>query len=222
MGIYIFLIIIPILLGLWAQSRVSNTYNKYSQVGSRSGITGRDAAEYVMRRFGISDVEIVPIRGKLTDHYNPQTKKLALSRDNYYGNSLAAVGVAAHEAGHAIQHAVGYKALQMRMALVPITQFASQLLPIVMIGGFLFGILGLVKLGVLVYLILTVFQLITLPVEFDASARAKKELVGLGIVTDQELVGVKRTLDAAGLTYVAAFVASLANLLYLLLLSRDD
>lgn len=222
MGIYIFLIIIPILLGLWAQSKVSSTYNKYSQVGSRSGITGRDAAEYVMRRFGINDVEIVPIRGKLTDHYNPQTKKLALSRDNYYGNSLAAVGVAAHEAGHAIQHAVGYKALQMRMALVPITQFASQLLPIVMIGGFLFGILGLVKLGVLVYLILTVFQLITLPVEFDASARAKKELVGLGIVTDQELVGVKRTLDAAGLTYVAAFVASLANLLYLLLLSRDD
>ena len=222
MGIYIFLIIIPILLGLWAQSRVSSTYNKYSQVGSRSGITGRDAAEYVMRRFGINDVEIVPIRGKLTDHYNPQTKKLALSRDNYYGNSLAAVGVAAHEAGHAIQHAVGYKALQMRMALVPITQFASQLLPIVMIGGFLFGILGLVKLGVFVYLILTVFQLITLPVEFDASARAKKELVGLGIVTDEELVGVKRTLDAAGLTYVAAFVASLANLLYLLLLSRDD
>jgi len=222
MGVYILLIGIPMLLGLWAQSKVSSTYNKYSQVGSRSGITGRDAAEYVMRRFGINDVKIVPIRGKLSDHYNPMTKQLALSRDNYYGNSLAAVGVAAHEAGHAIQHAVGYKALQWRMSLVPITQIASQLLPLVMIGGFIFGILGLVKLGVAVYMILTLFQLITLPVEFDASARAKKELVGLGIVTDDELVGVKKTLDAAGLTYVAAFVASLGNLMYLLMLSRDD
>lgn len=222
MGLYILLIIIPLLLGLWAQAKVSGTYNKYSQVSSRSGITGREAAAYVMRRFGISDVDIVPIRGKLTDHYNPLTKQLALSKDNYYGTSLAALGVAAHEAGHAIQHAVGYKALQLRMSLVPITQIASQMLPFVMIGGFIFGILGLVKLGVAVYLILTVFQLITLPVEFDASARAKKELVGLGIVSDDEMVGVKRTLDAAGLTYVAAFVASLGNLLYLLMLTRDE
>ena len=222
MGLYILLIIIPLLLGLWAQAKVSGTYNKYSQVPSRSGITGREAAAYVMRRFGIDDVEIVAIRGKLTDHYNPMTRKLALSKDNYYGTSLAALGVAAHEAGHAIQHAVGYKALQWRMSLVPVTQIASQMLPFVMIGGFLFGIMGLVKLGVAVYLILTLFQLITLPVEFDASARAKKELAGLGIVGEEELVGVRRTLDAAGLTYVAAFVASLGNLLYLLMLTRDE
>lgn len=222
MGLYILLIIIPLLLGLWAQAKVSGTYNKYSQVPSRSGITGREAAAYVMRRFGIDDVEIVAIRGKLTDHYNPMTRKLALSKDNYYGTSLAALGVAAHEAGHAIQHAVGYKALQWRMSLVPVTQIASQMLPFVMIGGFLFGIMGLVKLGVAVYLILTLFQLITLPVEFDASARAKKELAGLGIVAEDELVGVRRTLDAAGLTYVAAFVASLGNLLYLLMLTRDE
>ncbi len=222
MGLYILLIIIPLLLGLWAQAKVSGTYNKYSQVPSRSGITGREAAAYVMRRFGIDDVEIVAIRGKLTDHYNPMTRQLALSKDNYYGTSLAALGVAAHEAGHAIQHAVGYKALQWRMSLVPVTQIASQMLPFVMIGGFLFGIMGLVKLGVAVYLILTLFQLITLPVEFDASARAKKELAGLGIVGEEELVGVRRTLDAAGLTYVAAFVASLGNLLYLLMLTRDE
>jgi len=222
MGLYLVLIIVPFILGIWAQSKVTGTYNKYSQIRSRSGMTGRDAAEYVMRRFGISDVEIVPIRGTLTDHYNPMTKQLGLSRDNYYGTSLAALGVSAHEAGHAIQHAVGYKALQMRMSLIPITQFASQLLPIVMIGGFFFGILGLVKLGVLVYLILTAFQLITLPVEFDASNRAKKELVGLGIIGDDELVGVRHTLDAAGLTYVAAFISSLGNLIYLFLLSRDD
>jgi uncharacterized protein len=221
MGLYIILIGIPLLLGIWAQAKVSGTYNKYAQVGSRSGITGRDAAAYVLRRFGISDVEIVPVRGKLTDHYNPMNKQLALSQDNFYGTSLAALGVAAHEAGHAIQHAVGYKALQLRMTLVPITQLASQMLPFIMIGGFLFGIFGLVKLGVLVYLVLTVFQLITLPVEFDASDRAKKELVGLGIITDAELVGVRKTLDAAALTYVAAFVASLGNLIYLFLISRD-
>jgi len=219
---FLLLIVIPMILGLWAQMRVSGTYRKYSEVPSRSGITGREAAAYVLRRFGITDVEIVPIRGMLSDHYNPATKQLALSQQNYRGTSLAALGVAAHEAGHAIQHAVGYKALQLRMALVPITSFSSRLLPFVIIGGFLFGILGLVKLGILIYLILTVFQLVTLPVEFDASRRAKKELAGLGIVTDDELVGVNRTLDAAGLTYVAAFVASLGNLLYLLALTRDE
>ncbi|MCG8526465.1 MAG: zinc metallopeptidase [Opitutales bacterium] len=219
---YIYFIIIPFVLGLWAQMRVSGTYRKYSEIGARSGITGKEAAAYVMRRFGITDVEIIAIRGMLSDHYNPATKQLALSEQNYYGTSLAALGVAAHEAGHAIQHAVGYKALQLRMALVPITSFSTKLLPFVLIGGFLFGMLGLIKLGIFVYLVLTVFQLVTLPVEFDASRRAKKELAGLGIVTSDELVGVNKTLDAAGLTYVAAFVASLGNLLYLLALTRDE
>ena len=219
---YIYFIIIPFVLGLWAQMRVSGTYRKYSEIGARSGITGKEAAAYVMRRFGITDVEIIAIRGMLSDHYNPATKQLALSEQNYYGTSLAALGVAAHEAGHAIQHAVGYKALQLRMALVPITSFSTKLLPFVLIGGFLFGMLGLIKLGIFVYLVLTVFQLVTLPVEFDASRRAKKELAGLGIVTSGELVGVNKTLDAAGLTYVAAFVASLGNLLYLLALTRDE
>jgi uncharacterized protein len=219
---YILFIIIPLVLGLWAQMRVSGTYQRYSQARSRSGITGKEAAEYVLRRSGVRGVSIVPIRGTLTDHYNPANRQLALSEANFYGSSLAALGVAAHEAGHAIQHAAGYQALKLRMALVPITQFSSKLLPFVIIGGFLFGMMGLIKLGVLVYLILTVFQLVTLPVEFDASKRAKAELVGLGIVTQEELVGVNRTLDAAALTYVASFVASLGNLLYLLQLSRDE
>ncbi len=218
---FILFIIIPIILGLWAQGKVSGTYGKYSQVGSRSGITGREAAEYMLRRFGISDVSIKPIKGMLSDHYNPTTKELALSEKNYYGKSQAALGVAAHEAGHAIQHAVGYKALNFRMALVPITSFASQLLPFVLIGGFIFQITGLIQLGIFVYLILTLFQLVTLPVEFDASKRAKVELVNLGILQNDEMVGVNKTLDAAALTYVAAFVASLGNLLYLLMISRD-
>ena len=205
---------------MWAQAKVSITYNKYSQVNSRSRITGREAAAYVMRSAGIDDVNIVAIRGHLTDHYDPVHKRLALSEENYRGTSLAALGVAAHEAGHAIQHKVGYKALQFRMALIPITNFASRLLPFVIIGGFFFGILGLIKLGIFVYLVLTVFQLVTLPVEFDASRRAKAQLPNLGIVDPSEIPGVSKTLDAAGFTYVAAFIASLGNLLYLFALSR--
>ena len=217
---FLLFIIIPIIIGMWAQAKVSSTYNKYSQVNSRSRITGREAAAYVMRSAGINDVNIVAIRGHLTDHYDPVHKRLALSEENYRGTSLAALGVAAHEAGHAIQHKVGYKALQFRMALIPITNFASRLLPFVIIGGFFFGILGLIKLGIFVYLVLTVFQLVTLPVEFDASRRAKAQLPNLGIVDSSEIPGVSKTLDAAGFTYVAAFIASLGNLLYLFALSR--
>lgn len=215
---FILLIIVPLLVGLWAQMKVKGAYNRYAQVASRGRITGREAAEAVMRSAGIDDVEIVECHGTLTDHYDPTHKRLALSRDNYRGSSLAALGVAAHEAGHAIQHKQQYAPLNLRMALVPITGFASQLLPIVMFGGFFFGGFGpvLLNLGILVYLVLTVFQLVTLPVEFDASKRAKAQLVGLGIVESDEMEGVTKTLDAAAFTYVAAFVSSLGWLLYLL------
>ena len=220
---YLFLILIvpTIILGIWAQMHVTSIYKKWSQVASRGRITGAEAASAVMRKAGINDVEIVEVKGHLTDHYDPVNKRLALSSANYRGTSLAALGVSAHEAGHAIQHKVGYKALKLRMSLIPITNIASQMLPFVMIGGFFFGILGLIKLGVIVYLVLTVFQLVTLPVEFDASRRAKLELAGLGIIEADERKGVTQTLNAAGWTYVAAFISSLANLLYLFLLSRD-
>lgn len=218
--LFIFLIIPTIILGIYAQSKVQGAYKKWSRVGSRSGISGREAAAYVLRKAGISDVEITSTGGHLTDHYDPTHKRLVLSEENYHGNSLAALGVAAHEAGHAIQHATGYSMLQLRMSLVPITMFASKLLPFVIIGGFFFNILGLLKLGILVYLVLTIFQLVTLPVEFDASRRAKAELVATGILQENEMIGVNKTLDAAALTYVAAFVSSLANLLYLIALSR--
>ena len=219
MGYFIF-VIPTIILAMWAQSKVSSTYNKYVRVPSRGGITGAEAAAAVMRNAGISDVKIVQVRGHLTDHYDPIGKKLALSEENYRGTSLAALGVAAHEAGDAVQHKVGYAALKVRMALVPITNISTRVLPIVMIGSFFLigGALSvtLLKLGILCYVVLTVFQLITLPVEFDASARAKKELVSLGILGSDEMVGVSRTLNAAALTYVAAFVSSLSYLLYLL------
>ena len=218
---YFLILIVPtIILGIYAQMRVQGAYKKWSQVGSRSGITGREAAQYVLRKAGISDVEITSTRGHLTDHYDPTHKRLVLSEENYHGNSLAAVGVAAHEAGHAIQHATGYAMLKLRMSLVPITMLSSQLLPFVIMGGFFFRIMGLLYLGIAVYLVLTIFQLVTLPVEFDASKRAKVELVSTGVLQENEMHGVSQTLNAAALTYVAAFIASLANLVYLILVAR--
>ena len=218
----IFFIIIPIIVGLWAQMKVKSTYGKYVQVPSRGRIIGREAAQAVMESAGIYDVEIVECHGTLTDHYDPSKKRLALSHENFRGSSLAALGVAAHEAGHAIQHKQEYAPLNLRMALVPITSIASQALPFVMLGGFmLFHSPMLINLGIAIYLILTVFQLVTLPVEFDASKRAKAQLVGLGIIDQDELVGVNKTLDAAAYTYVAAFVSSLGWLLYMLLGNRD-
>ncbi|WP_269539901.1 zinc metallopeptidase [Cerasicoccus fimbriatus] len=221
MGLFLLLIVPTMILGFWAQHRVSSAYNQWKRVPTRSRITGREAADAVMRNAGIYDVDIVEVPGHLTDHYDPANKRLALSRENYRGYSLAAVGVAAHEAGHAIQHKVGYKALQARMSLIPLTTIASQALPFVILGGMFFGALGLIKLGVLCYAVLTVFQLVTLPVEFDASKRARVQLAKLGIVGQDEMPGVVKTLNAAGMTYVAAFVSSLANLLYLFALSRD-
>lgn len=220
LGILMFAIALG--FGLYAQNRVTSAYNKNSRIGSRGRITGREAAEAVMRRAGIKDVEIVPIRGHLTDHYDPIHRRLALSQENYQGTSLAALGVAAHEAGHAIQHKIGYRALKARMALVPITTISSQLLPFVILGGFFFiQFRYLIDVGILLYFILTLFHLVTLPVEFDASRRARVELAGLGIIERDEEAGVTETLNAAGLTYVAAFVGSLLNLLMLILLRRN-
>lgn len=212
------------LFGFYAQYKVSSTYKKYSQVPSRGRITGREAALYVMQKGGVEGVSIQEIPGHLTDHYDPTKKVLALSQENYRGTSLAALGVAAHEAGHAIQHAVGYSMLKARMTLVPVTMIASKILPIVIISGFFFMGAGalfgrsLIIVAVVCYAVLALFQLITLPVEFDASKRAKRELAGLGIIERDEAPGVARTLDAAALTYVAAFVATLGTLLYYLLM----
>ena len=221
MSLYI-LFIIPLVVGGYAQYRIKSAYNKNIKIQSRGRITGREAAKAVMQSAGINDIEIVECRGELTDHYDPTHKRLALSTQNFRGSSLAALGVAAHEAGHAIQHKEEYAPLNARMALVPVTNFASQLLPVVVFGGFFLGGLGpaLLNLGIFIYLVLTVFQLITLPVEFDASVRAKKQLVNLGIIEADEIKGVNETLDAAAFTYVAAFISSLVWLLYFLLQRR--
>jgi hypothetical protein len=223
-GFFMILLVLVMILSLYAQIRVSSTYGHNAQILSRGGITGREAAAAVMARAGINDVEITETEGHLTDHYDPINKRLVLSEENYRGTSLAALGVAAHEAGHAIQHKVGYSMLHFRMALVPATNFVSRVIPILMLVGFIFarGLSGmLLDVAILCYAVLTVFQLVTLPVEFDASRRAKVQLVELGILDQDEMPGVNKTLDAAALTYVAAFVSSLVYLLYLLSARRN-
>lgn len=219
---WILLLIVPMLLGLWAQSRVSGAFDKWKRVRVSSNITGADAARQILRAANIDDVEVVQIRDMLGDHYDPMHKQLRLSPEVYGTPSVAAVGIAAHECGHAIQHARAYAPLKWRMAVVPITQFASQMLPFVIIGGLFFHLTGLITLGIICYGVLTFFQLITLPVEFDATKRAKVVLGHMGIVQPgEEAAGVSQVLNAAGWTYVAAFVAALGNLVYLFLLRRE-
>ncbi len=218
---FLILILVPVIIGLYAQMRVSGAYSKNLRRLSRSGITGAQAAAAVMESAGIGDVRITEIKGHLTDHYDPTRKVLALSSENFRGTSLAALGVAAHEAGHAIQHKQGYAPLKLRMSLIPVTNFVSQLLPIVMIGGFLlFHSYVTILIGIAIYLILSLFQLVTLPVEFNASSRAKKQLRALRLVGEGEMDGVEETLDAAAFTYVAAFVSSLGWLLYFISATR--
>ena len=230
MLIYILLIGVPILFGMWAQFRVMSAYRKNVEIPSRGGLTGRDAAAAVMESAGIHNVEIIEVEGMLSDHYDPANKRLALSSANYRGTSLAAVGVAAHEAGHAIQDKVGYAMMSFRQSMAPAVQIAAPIAYLMFgLGFYLLGtaIGGLMlKLAIGALVIMTVFQFVTLPVEFDATRRAKAQLVNLGIVDRDEMQGVHETLDAAALTYVAAFVASLGQLLHLLLLlgggRRDD
>ena len=220
---YLLLIGVPLAFGLWAQFRVSSAFSQYKQIPVASGVTGAEAAQRILADAGIRDVEVVPIDGMLGDHYDPSNKRLCLSTDVYQGDSIAAVGIAAHECGHALQHQKNYGPLNLRMQIVPATQFASQILPFVIIGGFFFHMTGLINVGIACYAVLMVFQLVTLPVEFDASARAKVILLQHGIVRPgEEAAGVNAVLNAAALTYVAAFVAALGNLIYLLMARRDD
>jgi hypothetical protein len=204
---------------IYAQIRVSSAYSRNSKIPSRGRLTGRDAAAAVMSRAGITDVEIEETQGRLTDHYDPAHKKLVLSSENYRGTSLAAIGVAAHEAGHALQHREHYAMLEFRMALVPTTRIASQAIPFLLLASiFVFRqSTGLIlDLAIVAFAVLTVFQLVTLPVEYDASRRAKAQLVSLGILDRDEMPGVDQVLDSAALTYLAAFMGALLNLLSLL------
>lgn len=223
MTYWLLLVGVPLLVGLWAQFRVSSAFKKWGEVRASSNITGAQAAREILDAAQIRDVEVVETNDYLGDHYDPSNKRLCLSTNVYNTPSVAALGIAAHETGHAIQHAKAYAPLKARMAIVPITSLASRILPFVIIGGLFFHITGLITLGIYCYMILLAFQLITLPVEFDASRRAKIILDQMGMVqAGHEMAGVNRVLNAAALTYVAAFVATLGNLIYLFMVRDRD
>ncbi len=216
-----------LLLSLWASYRVRTAFDHYSKVGTMRGMSGAEAARHLLDDAGLTDVEIVQTDGHLSDHYDPVSRHLALSHDVFFGRSVASVGVATHEAGHALQHAHGYVPLGLRSLLVPAAGIGSTIGYIVMgVGLFLHPLV--VVLGAAIFSMVLLFQIVTLPVEFDASSRAKRLVVEAGIIQPEERVGIDRVLDAAALTYVAAAISSLSVLLYYLFRagllngSRDD
>ena len=220
---YLLFILPALALSLWASWRTKSAFNKYSRVRTLRGLTGAQAAKAMLERSGIYDVQVVATHGMLTDHYNPANKTLALSEGVYSSPSVAAVGVACHEAGHAIQHAEGYKPLWLRSVLVPTANIGSSLGYIVMVVGLMLMYMsgfksgqGVVLFGAVLFSAVLVFQIVTLPVELDASARAKRLALANGIVLEQERQGMDRVLNAAALTYVAAVVSTLMTLLYYL------
>ncbi len=222
--LYLLLMVPALLLSIWASFKTKSAFKKYSKVRVLSGQTGAQAAKTMLERAGIDDVKIVATRGTLSDHYNPGNKTLALSEPVFGQASIAAIGVACHEAGHALQHAKGYGPLHLRSLLVPTANIGSKLGYFVMLGGLMLLFMSdggsganVVLLGAILFSAFRVFQLVTLPVEFDASARAKKLAVEHGIVLPQERQGMDKVLNAAALTYVAAAISTLMTLLYFLI-----
>lgn len=220
------MILIPaILFTMYAQFKVSSTTNRFFRIKSRSGYNGQETAERILAANGIRDVRVVPIRGTLTDHYDPRKKVLRLSEEVYYGTSITSVAVAAHECGHALQHAYGYKPLEIRGAIVPVVNFASSLSWIlIFVGLFFSGNNTMLQIGILMFSATVIFQLITLPVEFNASSRALVQLQDLGIVDSGEARDSRKVLSAAAMTYVAAALTAILQLARLLLIAnnRDD
>jgi len=214
---YLVLVLPMVILTMIAQGNVTSTYNKYSKVMSRRGLTAEQAVRQILAANGLHNVAITRVAGNLTDHYDPRTNSIALSDTVYGSRSVAAIGVAAHEAGHAIQHAVGYFPIKVRTAIVPITQFGSKLSTPLLILGLLLGFYPLAYAGILLFAVTTVFQLVTLPTEYNASRRALEALEG-GYLDEDELKGTKKVLSAAASTYLAALFVSLASLLRLILI----
>jgi uncharacterized protein len=220
-SLFIATAIVPLLFGLWAQLKVKRTFEKYSQVRPRNGMNGAEAAAAVLRSSGLPELSIRPVAGRLTDHYDPRNRTLNLSADVGGASSLAALGVAAHEAGHAVQDARRYWPMRVRQSLVPAATIGQSLwfLPVVL--GLILGLTGLVTIGLILFAVIVLFQLVTLPVEFDASKRALASLEGQGLLAADEVPGARAVLNAAALTYIAGFVAALGQLIYFFALSRQ-
>lgn len=211
---YYWIILMPaFLIALLAQLNVSSTFNRYSRVASRRGLTGAQAAEEVLRAYGVYGVRVTRVSGKLTDHYDPRTNTIRLSDAVYGSTSIASVGVAAHEAGHAVQYAQEYGPIKVRGAIIPVCNFSSQISILLIILGFVMYSRPLFAVGVVLFAVATVFQVVTLPVEFDASRRAICSLRETHLLDAQELQGAKKVLGAAAMTYVAALLVSIAQLL---------
>ena len=220
---WLFVMLPGLLLGIWAQVKLHHAYGKYSQVPVDSGMSGAEAARAVLDQAGLTNVPVEEIPGQLSDHYDPTKRALFLSSANFHGRTVAAVGVAAHEAGHALQHQAAYGLFNVRMALVPVTQFASTAYGVILLAGFFLGFWKIaLPIVIVTFAVITLFQLVTLPVEYDASRRAKEQLFRLGLVHEHERAGVSKVLDAAALTYVAALVTSILTLLYYLSLARNS
>jgi Zn-dependent membrane protease YugP len=220
---YMLLVVLPgMVLSGAASWMVKNTFKKYESVGTQRGMTGAEAAQLMLERQGVTDCRIEPIAGRLSDHYDPRSKTLRLSQPVYDARSVSAIGVACHEAGHALQHATGYKFLQMRSKLVPVTNLSSKMaMPVLMVGMMMLSmapVLGqwVVLAGVALFSAAVIFSVITLPVEWDASARAKTAMVEAGIVNQQEAGAAAKVLNAAFLTYLASAIASIMTLIYYL------
>ena len=210
-----FIYILPgLILALYAQAKISSAYEKYSKIGSSTNLSGAEVAREILDRNGLNYVKINMVDGKLSDHYDPRDKTLNLSRDVYYKNSIASVSIAAHEVGHAIQDSVEYVPLKFRAALVPLANLGTQLSFFLIILGFFFSVF-FTKLGIALFFFAVLFQIVTLPVEFNASNRAKKELAN-GIISEEDLTGTRKVLSAAALTYVASTIVAIGQFLRLL------
>ena len=218
---YIILVVPMIILSLICQAKVSSTFNKYDKMSNARGLTGAEAARNLLKRSGILDVKVEQVRGHLTDHYDPRTKVLRLSDSVYTGSSVAALGVAAHETGHAVQHAESYGPIALRGSLVPVANIGSMAGPYVALVGFFFNWGLLITIGILLFSVAVIFYLITLPVEFDASKRALVMLERDNILSEREIAGSKKVLSAAALTYVASALVAIMSLVRLVLLSRN-
>jgi Zn-dependent membrane protease YugP len=218
------LFIATLALTLGVQWWLRSTYGRWERVANASGLTGADTARAILRANGLHDVKVEPVPGQLSDHYDPRTRTVRLSEAHFRVPSVAGAAVAAHEVGHALQHAKAYAPLQLRSQLVPVAQIGQNFGPWIVIGGFLLGIGGMVEVGILLFGAAVLFQLVTLPVEFDASRRAVAEMERLGLATTADVGGSKQVLNAAALTYVAAAAASVAYLMYYVMMfmgSRD-
>lgn len=217
MELLIYFIII-MTLPLFIQMYLKRTYSKYSEVGTSSGITGAEAAEKALQDNGVYNVNVEPVKGKLTDHYDPRSKTVRLSEGNYYGNSIAAISVATHEVGHAVQDAEEYSFLKFRTAFAPVASFGSSFSFLFILGGMLLQMGGLLGVGIAFFALAVLFQLITLPVEFNASSRGREMMVSSGMIRNDEEGGAKKVLNAAALTYVAATVVAVMELLRFILM----